>query len=654
MSEEGKVSGDQWYPVVLLDDTDFKTGETGKVVGDLTVQYKKLGAGAGWTAYAPAAGDWQEHGNGEYGLNMGAGEFTSAGRWQVHIICAGALTYRFSVEVRSFTLEELFTGANLVTFKLKQLQIINNAGDALVARSTGSNGRGITAEGDGSGHGILSVGGAISGNGLGLFAGGGNGNGLNVAGTGSGCGIHSEGGGTGNGLKILGGVTSGAAIRAIGQAGNAEAMLLEGQGSADGLKAIGGVSGNGVTLQGGASIGHGVHATAPGSTGLSYAMLLERNGQTVGVGAALRAVVTGGASMAAVELLGKGSKAGLTIDGGTTGNGVEITGIATGLKITGGQGSSQGHGIHVIGGETVGSGDFHAVFLEAIGASCRGLKIKGAGTGAGMSSEGGLGGGTGIMAIGKVSAAGLYCTNDSEFGTGHGIWARAGEGGGNGIRAIAYAETAAGLHAEAEGANGDGIRGQSGIDGDGISGYAAGTGIGINAVSDQGDGIRASGSVISGNGHGFCTSGGGTGHGILAQSGTGATGDGARFEARSTNGNGVNCIKTGTGIDLKASDHSDGTWGHSVKKNTAIAKYKFVMLHETTGDPEPGLTVTAVKKLDAAAAWSAMSGSGTIVDNGSGVYSIDISQADSNGDTGVWKFTAPGAKATIISLIFES
>ncbi len=93
---------------------------------------------------------------------------------------------------------------------------------------------------------------------------------------------------------------------------------------------------------------------------------------------------------------------------------------------------------------------------------------------------------------------------------------------------------------------------------------------------------------------------------------------------------------------------------HSIKKNTAVAKFKFAMLSSTTGDLVAGLTVTATKKLDADAAWSAMPGSGTIVDNGSGAYSIDIAAADTNGDAGVWRFTAPGAKTTLITFVTEA
>lgn len=93
---------------------------------------------------------------------------------------------------------------------------------------------------------------------------------------------------------------------------------------------------------------------------------------------------------------------------------------------------------------------------------------------------------------------------------------------------------------------------------------------------------------------------------------------------------------------------------HSLKKSTAIAKFKFAMLDATTRNPTAGFTITAVKKLDADVTWTAMPGSGTIVDNGSGAYSIDIAAADTNGDTGVWKFTASGAETTLIMFVTEA
>jgi hypothetical protein len=52
------------------------------------------------------------------------------------------------------------------------------------------------------------------------------------------------------------------------------------------------------------------------------------------------------------------------------------------------------------------------------------------------------------------------------------------------------------------------------------------------------------------NANGISVTGNGTGHGILATSGSGATGDGFRATAASTNGNGLTGVHTGTGFDL--------------------------------------------------------------------------------------------------------
>ena len=54
--------------------------------------------------------------------------------------------------------------------------------------------------------------------------------------------------------------------------------------------------------------------------------------------------------------------------------------------------------------------------------------------------------------------------------------------------------------------------------------------------------------------------GSGEGTGLRSKSGTGATGSGAIIESKATNGHGLETVKTGTGIDLKASLHGDGSW----------------------------------------------------------------------------------------------
>jgi hypothetical protein len=562
MYAEGKLDTDRWYPVVLLDDTDFKTGETGKVVAGLTIKYRRLGDAASWETYSPAAGDWQETGDGTYALNMGAGEFTTAkgaGIYQVQVACSGCLTFRFPVEVRKYLIQDFFSGYNVI-MKLNQLDIESQ----------------VTNE-----------------------------PGIKVKGKGNGGGIQSTGGATGPGANFLGGATSGAGmILDAVNAGDGLSIYGRGAGGANGIYSRGAGPGSGAQFNGGVT-GYGIKAYGGSTSGAAvYAEALAGNSP-------------------AVELLGFGTGAGILAQGGATGAGIEALG-----------GSTNGYGIKAVGTEYPG-----------LGAISDGVNSEAPG----IYAEGGQAGGDGICAEGRgVDSCGITATAQ-----------------GDGIRAVSAGGTYGhGIYAEGNGPNGAGLKLTSNeFSALYAKGYGDYHGIHAEGGSGQGCGIYAYGSNAGGagihakggsNAAGIKAEGTDVASGLWAISGTGATGDGIRAEAQSTNGNGINTIKTGTGIDLKASDHSDGTWGHSVKKNTAIAKYKLVMLHETSGDPEPGLTVTAVKKLDAAAAWSAMSGSGTIVDNGSGVYSIDISQADSNGDTGVWKFTAPGAKATIISLIFES
>lgn len=226
------------------------------------------------------------------------------------------------------------------------------------------------------------------------------------------------------------------------------------------------------------------------------------------------------------------------------------------------------------------------------------------------------------------NSAGTAMIAKSTGGGGHGIEAD-GNGAGDGIRANAQS-SGSGIHATGT----NGMKLDAGSNGYGI--YA----IGI-------DGIRAEGGVldISGNGiKAFSSAGGGNGDGIEA------TGKGT--------GHGMELIKGATGKDIDADEIDEikaktDNLPHSIKKNTAIAKFKFVMLDATTGNPAAGFSITATRKLDAGATWTAMPGSGTIVDNGSGVYSIDINAADTNGDTGVWRFTAPGAETTFITFVTE-
>ena len=138
------------------------------------------------------------------------------------------------------------TNGNNATLNLKQLNIVNSGGGAVILTSgggfdsvkiTGSgNGHGIYSLGGNAGSGLVCIGGTTTGNGIqaisqglsggpvnGFVAVGSNGgSGIRAAGNGAGSGIEANGGTTGNGLLANGGATSGKGIDANGTGGSAD------------------------------------------------------------------------------------------------------------------------------------------------------------------------------------------------------------------------------------------------------------------------------------------------------------------------------------------------------------------------------------------------------------------------------------------------
>jgi len=473
------------------------------------------------------------------------------------------------------------SGYNAV-LKLKQLDIQNNTGSAIIAKSTGGNGQGIDIAGNGAGNGINVAAGA-TGNGLNLRGGVTSGNGFDSRALGSnGNGIQAVGKTNGEGAYFLGGETGGTGLICAAQAGNGRGAYFTGAGGGAGLICIGGPSnGNG------ASFCADAYADVASSAGI-YCQARE-NGS-------------------GLYLIGYGSGAGLSANGGATGPGADFQG-----------GGTSGNGINV----EANSGDSDGMSITGQGAGY-GLNIVAGSTGEGL----------------YVSAAG---GNGAVFsgGNGHGITAYSVGGNGDGLNVTGNG-SGVGLSASG-GSSGAGAEFEGGSgDTDGVIITGKGAGYGLNVVAGPtGQGIYVSavgGTAVyltSGNGSGiYAISSGGNGDGITA--------------AGNGSGAGLSANGGATGKDIDADEIP-----HSIKKNTAIAKFKFVMIDATTGNPASGFTVTAAKKLDADATWTAMTGSGTIVDNGSGVYSIDVSAADTNGNTGVWRFTAPGAEVTLITFVTE-
>jgi len=158
----GKKGFDKWFPVLLLDDADMKTPETGKVYGDVTVKYE-YEAATSQTTYTVTTDDWKEAGNGEYWLRIGQGEFSLAGKYFVSVACSGCLTYRFAVEATTRYIEDAFTqiyanGSDISTVMSRIPQSIPFSGNGYVqcdiqeiSGDTGAPGN-LEADYDGTGY----------------------------------------------------------------------------------------------------------------------------------------------------------------------------------------------------------------------------------------------------------------------------------------------------------------------------------------------------------------------------------------------------------------------------------------------------------------------------------------------------------------------
>ena len=595
-----------------------------------------------------------------------------------------------AIDANVVSIDGQLTSGNNATLNLKQLNVVNSAGDAVVFQSTGGNGEGLFIEGHGTGDGVKIHAGLTSGygirvisdQGVGAYLQGGNGAGLRALSVGgAGGGIEASGNGGSAGIEAVGGAT-GAGMEITGQGSGHGLKVTAGASGGEGLNVVS-AGGVGARFQGGG--GSGLYALSTGGDGKGINAV--GNGSGDGISATAGATgngvnITGGSSSGDGVYVSTTAGNGITVIG-TGGNGIDVsgdgaaavliagTGSANGLQCLGG--SSSGHGIwayslnsgdHGIYGQGAGSG--HGLYCKSQ-TSGNGIHAQGAGAGAGIYTKGGTSapGGAGLEAVGG-SADGSGIQADGN-GAGHGIQTTGGATGA-GLRAIGGATSGNGVYVSATAGNNSGILT-----------YGKGTGAGLTATGGgEGPGARFAGGLGSTGGAGIEIEATGTGdHAGVDIEGQNA-GHGIKVTAGSSGGEGLNVIAGAGAVGARFQGGSSGLFvlgtdagskgltasgvskdidakeiPHSIKKNTAIAGLKFVMVDATTGNPAAGFTVTASRKLDADATWSAMPGSGTIVDNGSGVYSIDIAAADTNGDTGVWRFTAPGAETTLITFVTE-
>lgn len=295
------------------------------------------------------------------------------------------------------------TNGNNATLNLKKLNIVNNAGDAIVASSTGSNGHGVNASGNGTGsglkatggatgNGILVIGGSTSGHAIRVTAtsgdalnlvGGTSGNGIQSIGAGTGCGITSTGGSVGSGIYAKGnGSLHGISIQA-GETGNGINILatdggeiplgggsaiyakswthcvyIESLSNSDGIRVfadtLGNGTGHGLLLKGSINSGHSMKLEAPAGCAINGN---SDNGNAVEIsstangGAGIVVTVNGSTGAEAVRL--EGRTYGLKMTGA-----VDISAKEIGIPITLGDGASLAANMTSLAGKTASAGSY--------------------------------------------------------------------------------------------------------------------------------------------------------------------------------------------------------------------------------------------------------------------------------------------------------
>jgi hypothetical protein len=284
------------------------------------------------------------------------------------------------------------TTGNNATLNLKQLNVVNATGSAIIASSTGSNGHGMSVSGNGTGHGLLATSGAgATGDGINATSQATAGNGLSLTGTSatgaglktscaSGYGINATGNfgilanatyanqfqGATTGLRIWG-YTSGPALEVVAVSGNAATLTAAGtghgiaatgSGSGAGILSTGGATGSGIRGIGGATSGDGLQVSATSGHGI--------RSTTVGGHGILAS--SSGSGCGLVSTTTVAGQDGIYAGGNGAGHGINLVAGAT------------GHGAKFLGGATSGNG----ILAQAQNNNDAGIKGTPHGTGSGL------------------------------------------------------------------------------------------------------------------------------------------------------------------------------------------------------------------------------------------------------------------------------
>jgi len=222
---------------------------------------------------ASAPTNWSSlsiNGNGRVGIDLDNTEgtlakttditgFNDLSSGDVQSACDAAITAAEPVDANLTQIDGDSVNGNVATLTLKQLDIQNSSGDALIAKSTGGNGQGLDIAGHGTGEG-MSVEGGASGFGIKVRGGSTSGNAIDIEAPTSGNAIRAQGASAGHGLALVGGVTGYGIDAKGGNTSGVGARFYAQGGNGAGISAIGNGSGAGMQLTGGGSGGKDIDA----------------------------------------------------------------------------------------------------------------------------------------------------------------------------------------------------------------------------------------------------------------------------------------------------------------------------------------------------------------------------------------------------------
>ena len=110
-----KKATDTWVPVLLVSAADGNTPVTGVAYGSVDADYA-VGGATSLTSYTLATADWKEMGEGMYAIRIGAGEFSSAGRYFLRVVDTSGNASKFfaSVDVTESDIDDVVNNPNSV------------------------------------------------------------------------------------------------------------------------------------------------------------------------------------------------------------------------------------------------------------------------------------------------------------------------------------------------------------------------------------------------------------------------------------------------------------------------------------------------------------------------------------------------------------